>query len=116
MSNRDYYEVLGVPREAGEAEVKKAYRNQAMKYHPDRNPDDAGAEEKFKEASEAYQVLSDSRKRSIYDQYGHEGLSGAGHQGFSNFDDNYLYGSVSFIHVPLSQFTKRRFNFLHRDI
>ncbi len=87
MSKSDYYEVLGVPKGAGEAEIKKAYRNQAMKYHPDRNPDDSGAEEKFKEASEAYQVLSDSQKRSIYDQYGHDGLNGVGHQGFSNFDD-----------------------------
>lgn len=87
MSKRDYYDVLGVPKGVGEAEIKKAYRNRAMKYHPDRNPNDAGAEEKFKEASEAYQVLSDDQKRSIYDQYGHEGLSGAGHQGFSNFDD-----------------------------
>ncbi len=87
MSKRDFYKILGVPREAGEAEIKKAYRNLAMKYHPDRNPDDAGAEEKFKEASEAYQVLSDSQSRSIYDQYGHDGLSGAGHHGFSNFDD-----------------------------
>ncbi|MDB4476306.1 DnaJ domain-containing protein, partial [bacterium] len=71
MSKRDYYEVLGVSRSDDEKLVKKAYRRVAMKYHPDRNPDDPKADEKFKEASEAYEVLSDSQKRAAYDQYGH---------------------------------------------
>ena len=84
---RDYYEILGVARDSGESDIKKAYRHLAMKYHPDRNPDDPKAEEAFKEASEAYQVLSDSEKRARYDQFGHDGLSGMGNQGFSNFDD-----------------------------
>ena len=87
MSKRDYYEVLGVGRDAGDAEIKKAYRTLAMKHHPDRNPGDAKAEELFKEASEAYQVLSEPDKRSAYDRFGHDGLRGMGHQGFSSFDD-----------------------------
>lgn len=87
MSKRDYYEVLGVDRNASDAEIKKAYRTLAMKHHPDRNPDDAKAEELFKEASEAYQVLSEPEKRSTYDRFGHDGLRGMGHQGFSSFDD-----------------------------
>jgi molecular chaperone DnaJ len=87
MSKRDYYEVLGVGRDAGDAEIKKAYRTLAMKHHPDRNPGDVKAEELFKEASEAYQVLSEPDKRSAYDRFGHEGLRGMGHQGFSSFDD-----------------------------
>ncbi len=87
MSKRDYYEVLGVGRDAGDADIKKAYRTLAMKHHPDRNPGDAKAEELFKEASEAYQVLSEPEKRSAYDRFGHEGLRGMGHQGFSSFDD-----------------------------
>merc|ERR1711941_169135 len=70
MSKRDYYEVLGVDRSADERELKKAYRKLAMKYHPDRNPDDADAESKFKEATEAYEVLGDAQKRGAYDQYG----------------------------------------------
>lgn len=78
MSKADYYEVLGVGREASDQELKSAYRKQALKYHPDRNPGDKAAEEKFKEASEAYQVLSDAEKRAVYDRYGHEGLNGAG--------------------------------------
>jgi molecular chaperone DnaJ len=88
MSKRDYYQVLGVPRNATEDAVKKAYRRLAMKYHPDRNPDDKEAEERFKEAKEAYEVLTDSQKRAAYDQYGHAGLDaarGAG-QGFSPSD------------------------------
>jgi molecular chaperone DnaJ len=74
MSKRDYYEVLGVQRNASEAEIKKAYRRLAMKHHPDRNPDDKQSEEIFKEAKEAYEVLSDSQKRAAYDQFGHAGV------------------------------------------
>ncbi len=74
MSKRDYYEVLGVSKNASEAELKKAYRRAAQKHHPDRNPDDKEAEEKFKEGKEAYEVLSDSRKRAAYDQFGHAGV------------------------------------------
>ena len=90
---RDFYEVLGVGREASESDIKKAYRRLAMEYHPDRNPGDKGAEEKFKEASSAYKVLSDPNQRSRYDQFGPEGLNGnaAGFRGvediFSAFGD-----------------------------
>ena len=86
MSKRDYYQVLDVARTASEAEIKKAYRRLAMKYHPDRNPNDHEAEEKFKEAKEAYEVLCDQQKRAIYDQHGHEGLAGRGGPGFSGAD------------------------------
>ncbi len=78
MSKRDYYEVLNVGRDASAIEIKKAYRRLAMKYHPDRNRDDADAEIRFKEAKEAYEVLSDPRKKTAYDQFGHAGVSGAG--------------------------------------
>lgn len=81
MSKRDYYEVLGVSRQASDADIKKSYRRMAMKYHPDRNPDDSAAEEKFKEAKEAYEVLSDNQKRQAYDQFGHAGVGGAGGAG-----------------------------------
>jgi len=74
MAKRDYYEVLGVTREADEAELKKAYRRLAMKFHPDRNPDDKDSEQNFKEAKEAYEILSDERKRAAYDQFGHAGV------------------------------------------
>ncbi len=74
MAKRDYYKVLDVARDASEADIKKAYRRLAMKLHPDRNPDDKNAEEQFKEAKEAYEVLSDAQKRAAYDHYGHEGL------------------------------------------
>jgi molecular chaperone DnaJ len=87
MSQRDYYEVLGVSKSANESELKKAYRQQALKFHPDKNPGDKQAEDKFKEASEAYDVLKDSEKRQVYDQYGHEGLKGRGIGGFNGFDD-----------------------------
>jgi len=86
-TKRDYYEILGVPRNASLEEIKKAYRKLALKYHPDRNPGDKEAEERFKEASEAYDVLSDPEKRQIYDQFGHAGLEGRGFHGFSTFDD-----------------------------
>ena len=81
MAKRDYYEILGVPKNSSEAEIKKAYRKVALKYHPDRNPDDQKAEEKFKEAAEAYEVLSDGDKRARYDRFGHAGVNGQG--GFS---------------------------------
>ena len=85
---RDYYEVLGVSKSASDAEIKKAYRKLALKYHPDKNPDDAGAEAKFKEAAEAYEVLSNAEKKQRYDQFGHAGMSGAGgFGGGMNMDD-----------------------------
>lgn len=87
MSKPDYYEVLGVSRDADGPTVKKAYRKLALKYHPDRNPDDKEAEEQFKLCSEAYEVLRDTEKRKIYDTYGHAGLSGQGFHGFSGVDD-----------------------------
>lgn len=81
MTNRDYYEILGVSKDSSDAEIKKAYRKKAMKFHPDRNKGDAEAEKKFKEASEAYEVLRDPQKRARYDQYGHAGVNG-GNGGF----------------------------------
>ncbi len=87
MSQRDYYEVLEVPKSANEAELKKAYRQKALKFHPDKNPGDQQAEDNFKEASEAYEVLKDPEKRQIYDQFGHDGLKGRGFNGFNGFDD-----------------------------
>lgn len=81
MSKDDYYEVLGVSRDATDQDIKSAYRKQALKYHPDRNPGDHSAEEKFKQASEAYQVLSDADKRAAYDRFGHAGMSGQGFPG-----------------------------------
>ncbi|MFH1091022.1 MAG: molecular chaperone DnaJ [Pseudomonadota bacterium] len=87
MNKRDYYEILGVGREAAAEEIKKAYRQLALKYHPDRNPDDKEAEDLFKEAAEAYEVLHDPERRRIYDQFGHEGLQGAGFRGFGGFED-----------------------------
>lgn len=87
MQKRDYYEVLGIAKNASEAEIKKAYRKLALKYHPDKNPDDKDAEEKFKEAAEAYEVLSDPNKKARYDQYGHAGLGGGFGGGGMNMDD-----------------------------
>src|SRR5690606_28574851 len=77
-TTRDYYEILGVEKSASEDDIKRAYRRLAMKHHPDRNPGDKEAEAKFKEAAEAYEVLSDPQKRQRYDQFGHEGLRGHG--------------------------------------
>jgi molecular chaperone DnaJ len=101
MAKQDYYEVLGIPKNASSAEIKKAYRKMAIKYHPDKNPDDASAEEKFKIAAEAYEVLSDSNKKARYDQFGHQAFEGAGGFGgagmnmediFSQFGD--IFGSA----------------------
>ena len=95
MEKRDYYEVLDVARDADDKTIKKSYRKQAMQWHPDRNPGDQEAEERFKEAAEAYEVLSDTEKRSVYDRYGHQGLKRSGFGGgagnaediFSHFSD-----------------------------
>ncbi|MBW2368153.1 MAG: molecular chaperone DnaJ, partial [Deltaproteobacteria bacterium] len=86
-TKRDFYEILDVNRESDDDQIKTAYRKMAMKYHPDRNPGDQQAEENFKEAAEAYEVLRDPQKRSLYDQYGHQGLEGTGFSGFGGFDD-----------------------------
>lgn len=92
MAKRDFYEILGVARESNAAEVKAAYRKLAMQYHPDRNPGDKAAEDKFKEASAAYEVLSDSEKRARYDRFGHQGVEG---QGFQDVNDIFSsFGSI----------------------
>ena len=87
MAQRDYYEALGVNRDASPDEIKKAYRKLAVKYHPDKNPGNTAAEEKFKEASNAYEVLSDPKKRQIYNQRGHAGVNDMGFHGFTNMED-----------------------------
>lgn len=102
MSKRDYYEVLGVNRDASDDEIKKAYRKLAMKHHPDRNPGSKEAEERFKEAKEAYEILSDAQKKAAYDQYGHAGVDpsmgggGRGPQGFEGFADAFgdIFGDI----------------------
>ena len=100
MAKRDYYEVLGLNRGASDDDLKKAYRRLAMKFHPDRNPDDGNAEEKFKEASEAYEILSDGEKRAAYDRFGHAGVdpsAGAGPGGFNgSFGDIFsdVFGDI----------------------
>ena len=86
-TKRDYYQVLGVKRDADADEIKKAYRQLALKNHPDKNPGDSEAERRFKEAAEAYEVLSDREKRQRYDRYGHAGLEGAGVHDFRNAED-----------------------------
>lgn len=96
MDKQDYYELLGVSKGASDAEIKKAYRRLAMKYHPDRNPDDKEAELKFKELSEAYEVLSDAQKKAAYDQYGHAGVDGQGGFGGGGFEGGFsdIFGDV----------------------
>ncbi len=93
-SKRDYYEVLGVDRQTDLGEVKRAYRRLAIQYHPDKNPGDAEAEAKFKEATEAYKVISDPEQRKIYDAYGHRGLEGAGFTGFNGADDIFQFSDI----------------------
>jgi molecular chaperone DnaJ len=97
MAQRDYYEVLGVSKSASQEDIKKAYRKLAMKYHPDRNPDDASAKEKFQECQEAYNILSDEQKRATYNQFGHAGVNqgpqgGPGAGGFGGFED--MFGDI----------------------
>jgi len=95
MAKRDYYEVLGVVKSASPEEIKKAYRKSALKYHPDKNKGDKAAENKFKEASEAYHVLSDKERRTSYDQFGHAAFEGAGGRGgFSNFDFSSTFSDI----------------------
>ena len=115
-AKRDYYEVLGVGRDAGVPEIKKAYRKMAMKYHPDRNPGDDGAEERFKEAAEAFEVLSDPQKRDLYNRFGHDGPSRAGFSGFSGADEIFshfgdlfgdLFGNLGFGNPPFGWATPR---------
>lgn len=111
MSKRDYYAVLGVSRDVDERELKQAFRKLAMQYHPDRNPDDAEAEAKFKEAAEAYDVLSDAEKRSLYDRFGHDGLragmgGGAGPGGYSSMDD--IFSQFGDIFGDVFGFGRRR--------
>jgi molecular chaperone DnaJ len=102
---RDYYEVLGVSRDASDSDLKTAYRKLALKFHPDRNPGDKAAEENFKEAAEAYEVLRDRQKRQIYDQYGHQGLEGTGFSGFGGFED--IFSSFGDIFEDFFGFSSR---------
>jgi molecular chaperone DnaJ len=94
MAKRDYYQVLDVPKTASEADIKKAYRRLAMKFHPDRNPDDHEAEERFKEAKEAYETLADAQKRAAYDQFGHAGVDGMRGGGGGGFDPRDAFGDI----------------------
>jgi molecular chaperone DnaJ len=94
MAKRDYYEVLAVERNADADTLKKAFRKLAMQYHPDRNPGDKDAEDKFKEASEAYEILSDPDRRARFDRFGHQGVEGVGSQGFNNVNVNDIFGEI----------------------
>ncbi len=101
MAKRDFYQILGVERNASPEEIKKAYRKMALQFHPDRNPGNKEAEDKFKEAAEAYEVLSDPTKRQRYDQYGHEGMRGTDFRPFTDVNDIFsqfgdIFGSSGF--------------------
>ncbi len=103
MAKRDYYEILGTIKSASPEEIKKAYRKLALKYHPDKNKGDKASENKFKEASEAYHVLSDKERRTNYDQFGHAAFEGgAGRGGFRNFDFSEFSSSFSDIFFGVS--------------
>jgi len=106
MAKKDYYEILGIGKSASEDEIKKAYRKLAIKYHPDKNPDDPSAEDKFKEAAEAYEVLSDSQKRQHYDQFGHQSVNGGGYGGggFSDVNDIFSRFGDIFGDTPFGDF------------
>ena len=104
----DFYELLEIQKNATQEEIKKAYRKQALKFHPDRNPGDADAEKRFKEISEAYEVLSDEKKRQIYDQYGKDGLPGAGAGGGAHFESWKKLCAPSW--VPLAAWAANRFS------
>lgn len=104
-AKRDYYEVLGVSKDASDSDLKAAYRKLALQFHPDRNPGDKTAEENFKEAAEAYDVLRDQQKRRIYDQFGHQGLEGQGFSGFGGFDD--IFSSFGDIFEDFFGFSSR---------
>ena len=92
---RDYYQVLGVDKNVSQNDLKKAFKRLAIKYHPDKNPGNKEAEEKFKEAAEAYEVLSDPSKRSTYDQFGHQGVNSSyGQSGFQNVDINDIFNNI----------------------
>lgn len=104
MTKRDFYEILEIEKTASAEEIKSAYRKKAMKYHPDRNPGDQSAEEKFKEAAEAYEVLKDPNKRARYDQFGHQGVNGTGFSGFHDINDIFAHFSDIFSGVGGSIF------------
>lgn len=103
---QDYYSILGIDRNASAEEIKKSYRKIALRYHPDRNPGDLKAEERFKEAAEAYEVLRDPEKRELYDRYGHDGPNGGGFKGFSGFED--IFSSFGDIFEDVFGFSGRR--------
>jgi len=94
VAKRDYYDILGVNKSSSKEDIKKAYRKLALKYHPDKNKGNKASEEKFKEASEAYHVLSDEKRKANYDQFGHAAFEGAGGQGFSNFDFSSSFSDI----------------------
>lgn len=106
MAKRDYYEILGVEKSASQEEIKKAYRKIALKYHPDRNPDDQESEEKFKEAAEAYEVLKDPDKRQKYDRFGHSGINGGGYGGHGMTMEDIFeqFGDIFGGHNPFESF------------